>query len=490
MKRMRIGNFLIVAMAIALSTFISQGRCNELRIETLAGCRIALEDEDNRLNPYDFGRNAAFLLKDYEEPWLRFTFSLTEDSGELKRPYDPLLVNDLSFGAQGIKRFSERHAAYGYFGYSRIKEREIFRALEYDQYNDPFYLTDETTGDFIYNGPTMSVDYGLRLGRGFSLGLGIDYDISTGLKQEYTAPEIVHNYLRANLGLIYETGNRWIIGLIARPIRHQNRTKFAKSEEGYDNIVYRYSGDGIFDVRTYGSYSLRELEVGAEVALQNFFYVGGFALGTELDYRYKENEIIYGSTTQYDEGYWESTAYDFKLLGRYSFRSIPLVLGFSGRVLKDEGWAKRPKFEEVLLYENPVNMQSAGLGLSYRFRPTGLIIATDYVMNRFDVEVSDYGANSYREIDVIQNIGRLGIEYSALNVYSLRAGVEYIDYLVDRWLKLPANIDSFRMTGGLLYNYGLWAIELKLAYGDAFIDDSDASRRHLSSILWFTRSIL
>jgi len=178
MKRMRIGNFLIVAMAIALSTFISQGRCNELRIETLAGCRIALEDEDNRLNPYDFGRNAAFLLKDYEEPWLRFTFSLTEDSGELKRPYDPLLVNDLSFGAQGIKRFSERHAAYGYFGYSRIKEREIFRALEYDQYNDPFYLTDETTGDFIYNGPTMSVDYGLRLGRGFSLGLGIDYDIS------------------------------------------------------------------------------------------------------------------------------------------------------------------------------------------------------------------------------------------------------------------------------------------------------------------------
>ncbi len=483
--------YLLTALVgTVLLLFVSSGRCNELRIETLGGCRIALEDEDNKLNPYDFGRNAAFLLQDYEEPWLRFTFGLTEDAGELKRPYDPLLVNNLTFGAQGIKRFGERHAAYGYFGYSRIREREIYRALEYNQYNDPFYLTDNTTGDFIYNGPTMSVDYGLQLGRGFSLGLGIDYDISTGLKQEYTRPEIVHNYLRANLGLIYERGNRWIIGLIARPLRHQNRTKFDKPEEGYDNIVFRYSGDGIFDVRTYGSYSLRELDVGVEIALQNFFSLGGFALGTEIDYRYNENDIVYGSTTQHNEGYWENTAYDFKLLGRYTFRSMPLALGFSGRVLREEGWAKRPRFEEVLLYENPVNMQSAGVGISYRFRPTGLTIAADYVMNRFDVEVSDYGANSYREVDVIQNIGRFGIEYSALNVYALRAGVEYIDYPVDRWLKLPANIDSFRMTGGLLYNYGLWAIELKLAYGDAFIDDSDASRRHLSSILWFTRSIL
>jgi len=37
-----------------------------IRIRSLADARLALEDRDNRINPYDFGRNPAWLMQDFE----------------------------------------------------------------------------------------------------------------------------------------------------------------------------------------------------------------------------------------------------------------------------------------------------------------------------------------------------------------------------------------------------------------------------------------
>ncbi len=80
----------------------------------------------------------------------------------------------------------------------------VSRSLEIDQYNDPFYMTDLTTGDFQHDGPSMSADYALRIRPKLFVGAGFDYDISTGLKDTYTKPEIVHNKFMANLGITYE----------------------------------------------------------------------------------------------------------------------------------------------------------------------------------------------------------------------------------------------------------------------------------------------
>jgi hypothetical protein len=480
---------LALACSFAMLLFAAGAQCNKLRISTLGGCRIALYDEENQLNPYDQGRNSAYLLLDYEERWTRITFGLSDVEGDLKRDYDPYIVNDINAGAFGIKKLSDRHAVRGGFIYSRIEEGAVANALEYNQYNDPFYLTDLTTGDFVYHGPKMYVDYALRLAPKFYLGLGVDYDISTGLKQEYTRPEITHNYLRGNFGLLYEANSYWTIGLVTRPLRHQNRTRFDKTEEGYDNIIHRYSGDAIYEVRSWSSYTLVELENGIEVALQNFFELGRFGLGTTLTYDYHDNEITYGSTTQYLEGYWESTMYDFSMLGRYDFESIPLTIGISGRLMTDDGWAKRPQFSDVLLYESPMKLASGGIGFSWRSQ-SGFVIAADYILNYYDVEAHDYGANLTRAVEVGQNVGRIGIEYNALNVYSLRLGADYTDYLIDRWVKYPSNIDIYRIAGGFKYNLSLWALEMELAYGNGIKEDSDASRRYLSGIVWFTRSIL
>ncbi|HER43945.1 MAG TPA: hypothetical protein ENO08_05750, partial [Candidatus Eisenbacteria bacterium] len=323
----------------------------DLRISTLGNQRIALVDEAGRINPYDFGRNPAYLAGDFEYSWMRFVFGLEEESGELKREYDPLLVNNLYVGFDGVRQLSENQVVSAEFRYTRLWQREMYHSLELDQYNDPFYLTDLTTGDFEYYGPSTKVDYGLRIGERLYIGAGFDYDISTGLKQEYTRPEIVHNYFRGNFGLIYEAADGWLLGLVARPVRLQNRTKFEKTEEGFDNIFYSYSGDGIYELHSVSSYQITELLYGVDLGAQSFFMTDRFQAGALFNYTFEQNELQYKVTNRELRGFWQDEAYDLKLRARYTPEGLPLTMGVSARYMDREGWAKRPEFDEVLLYE-------------------------------------------------------------------------------------------------------------------------------------------
>ena len=481
-------------LAAALCTAIvgtgPAARSDEIHTSTMGNCSIALPDRDNQLNPYDFGRNPAYLISDFEDAWVRLAFSLSEDQGGLKRPYDPQLQNDARATFQGRKRLSDRQATAGFFRYERLWQREQRYSLEGDPYNDPFYLTDRTTGDLKHWGPVMAVDYSLRLGDRAAIGAGLDYEISTGLKDYYTRPEIVHNYARGNFGLILQPRRAWLVGFIVRPERLQNRTNFDKADEGYDNIIYRYSGDGIYEIRSFSSYTLKELGHGTELAVQNFVMTGRLGIGAALSYRYADNSIRYNITTPEEVGYWQDETVDFRLLARYTPRSFPIVFGLSGRTMNQDGWAKRPRFEHVLLYDNPIKLRSIGAGASWHVAPAKLTVAADYVLNSYDIEANDYGANAFREQEFVQNIGRLGVEYAAYDVYAVRAGVEVTDYLADRWLKLPVNTDRYRFSAGASYQMHWWRVEAELLYARNTTEASgyeDLQRRNLSGIVWFTR---
>jgi hypothetical protein len=347
-------------------------------------------------------------------------------------------------------------------------------------------MTDLTVGDFDYYGPSMKVDYSLRLWPRLFVGAGLDYDISTGLKEQYTSPEIVHNNFVGNLGVIYEARENWQVGLIARPIRLQNRTQFAKTDEGFDNLIHRYYGDGIYDVLATGSYTARELLKGVELGLQNFMTTDRLQIGTQFSYRYSRNKIRYGTSNQLYVGYWQSTVYDLRFLARYAPAEIPLKIGLTGGYMNDDGWATRPEYDNVLLYENPLSLVFGGAGVSYRVRPN-VLTSLEYVANFYDIEASDYGAGLHRSSDIVQNIGRLGVEYDVWNLHSIRLGVEVTDFLVDRWIKQPSNTDRYRFTGGFRYRTGFWDIEGLLAYSRDTRENSDTDREGLSGIVWFSR---
>jgi hypothetical protein len=489
-KRRMMRSRYVTGVMIAVAT-LSWGVCvfaDGLRNSTMGNCSIAQIDEDNQLNPYDYGRNPAYLIYDFTSAWNRFVLDVDRTTGTLKRPYDALTVDDLYGGFVGQKRLASQQVAWGSFRYERFEQRDLSRAIELDPYNDPFFLTDTTTGDFTYYGPSTSVDYSIRLTPRLSFGAGFDYDISTGLKDYYTRPQIIHNYFRGNIGFLVTPANRWLVGLIARPIRLQNRTEFDKTDEGFDNLIRRYSGDGIYEIRTFQSYTIRELLWGVELDLQNFYMGDIFSVGSILSYELNQSKIKYNLTFPEETGLWQDESYGFKFLARYTPRETPFVLGLSGELSNGDGWAKRPRFNDVLLFDNPSKLRSVGAGASYAMRDVGLVVTAEYVLNGYTIEANDYGANYFVKRDITQNVGRVGVEYKAYNVYSLRGGVEVTDYPLDRWLKLPPNMTRYRFTAGFGYGWHLWNIEGEFRYDRSVSDVLDGERRDLSGILWFTRS--
>ncbi len=462
-------------------------RGDGIRIESLANARLALEDRDNQINPFDFGRNPAWLHNDFEFPFLRFSGSLYESKGDLRREYDPHLVNDLFIGVEGNKRLSDRQSVRGYIDYQHLRDREVYRNLEMDQYNDPFYLNDQTTGDFDYYGPRTSIDWSIRLTSDLFLGAGLDYNLSTGLKQVYTRPEIVHNYSQAILGLTWQPSGKWVLGLAYRPLRNQNRTKFAKPDEGFDNVIQGYSGDEIFEVRAFSSYTIMEVEIGHYVDLQGFYIGDELKAGLNIRGGMSETELKYNASRQYPKGYWKEELIDADLKMRWAPAGKPLAVGLSAKYVKDDGWGVRPDFSDVLLYNNPYAMYSAGLGLSYWIRSIDLLLIGEYTAEQYDIEVWDNGANLYRKADHLSQIGRFAVEKNILNVYSFRAGYEYTDYPIDRWIKLPRNIDVSRITGGVGAFFNGWNIDLHLEYGLGTKNDSEEERQELGAVMWFTK---
>jgi len=489
-RRFNCKSFSLAALSLTSMLLImpvDRAWCDGIRIKSLADAKLALEDRDNQINPYDLGRNPAWLHLDYEFRYFRVNTSLYETKGDLRRAYDPHLVSNLFIGVEGNKQLSDRQTVKGHIDYQRLRDREVYRNLESDQYNDPFYLNDQTTGDFNYYGPRSSIDWGIRLVEGLWFGAGLDYNVSTGLKQVYTRPEIVQNYAQGNFGLAWQPAGEWVIGITYRPSRLQNRTKFASPSEGHDNIIQGYSGDEIFEVRTFSSYTISDVEIGHQVNLQGFYMGSDFKAGLNVRGGMSENDIKYSATKQIAKGYWNEELIDADLKMRWTPKSKPLALGFSARYLNNDGWGVRPSFEEVLLYDNPYTMYSAGLGLSYWIRSIDLLLIGEYTAEQYDIEVWDNGANLYRKADHLSQIARVAVEKNISNVYSFRAGYEYTDYPIDRWIKLPRNIDISRITGGIGAFVNGWDIDLHVEYGLGTRKESEQERQQLGAVLWFTK---
>ncbi|MBN2072158.1 MAG: hypothetical protein JW814_11945 [Candidatus Krumholzibacteriota bacterium] len=478
-----------VLLTVFVSTFAAGAGADELRVSTLAGASLVIIDRDTEINPYDFGRNPAWILSDMEYSYIRFFSGLEEISGNLRRNYDPGLQTDLYAGFQGIKKLGERHAARGRFDYRRLWQRDVYHSLEKDQYNDPFYLTDLNKGNFEYYGPTTSVDYAYRISDRIFLGGGFDYEIDTGLKQEYTRPELVHNYFRGNLGVVWEANEKYQFGMIYRPTRLQNKTYFDDTDEGIDNLIHAYIGDGIYETRNFGSYTVAEVMYGHEAVAQIFRRGEAIKAGLTAAYSFGENDVTFGSSTQYKKFHWEENRFDIQMKGRWTGES-PLSVGASARYFHADGWATRPEISNnVIVYETPFSFIEAGIGGAYTFKASDLTLAAEYHVRLYDAKVSDYSGGFHRESTVTTNTGKVSLEKRFLNVYSIRTGFEYIDYPVDRWLKLPQNIDIMKFTAGGGYYIRGWEIDLHLEYEDWSKDDLDVGRRGLGAIVWFTKIV-
>ena len=154
--------------------------------------------------------------------------------------------------------------------------------------------------------------------------------------------------------------------------------------------------------------------------------------------------------------------------------------------MEDDSWGMRPDYDDVVLYENPLTLNSAGGGITWPIQPLGLLASVEYVMNHYKIEAFDHGAALYRRATISQNIGRVGVGHSIRDVHYVRAGFEYTDFLVDRWLKLPANTDRYRFTAGVQYRTGYWDFDVMMGYNLDTKRNFGAEREAFSGAVWLT----
>ena len=252
-------------------------------------------------------------------------------------------------------------------------------------------------------------------------------------------------------------------------------------------MIQGYSGDEILEVRAFSNYTIEEVEIAHYADVQAFYMGEDFSAGLNVKGGHSETDLTYSATMHYPKGYWEENLFDADLKMRWTPAGKLLSVGASARFVKEDGWGVRPDFSEVLLYDNPYMMYSGGLGISYWLRSADLLTVIEYIAEQYDIEVWDNGANLYRSADHLSQIARVGLEKRISNVYAFRAGYEYTDYPMDRWIKLPRNIDTQRITGGFGMFVSGWNIDLHVEYGLGTVEYSDEERQKMGAVLWFTR---
>ncbi len=63
---------------------------------------------------------------------------------------------------------------------------------------------------------------------------------------------------------------------------------------------------------------------------------------------------------------------------------------------------------------------------------------------------------------------------------------QFTDFLVDRWLKLPANTDRYRVTAGFQYRTGYWDFDVMMGYNLDTKVNFDAEREAIFGAIWLT----
>src|SRR3989339_1834135 len=124
----------VVFFTLMMIVFSAFSFAQESRTIGMGGLSYSIVDADHSFNPYDLGKNPAWLYLDETETWLKIMPSINYGEGDYKRYYDPQSFTDYNLGFRGIKTLGEDGTFFGETNYSYEMRRDINRSLKYDTY--------------------------------------------------------------------------------------------------------------------------------------------------------------------------------------------------------------------------------------------------------------------------------------------------------------------------------------------------------------------
>ncbi len=414
--------FHIIFLGICLSIFLLiNADCSIVRLHSLGNTRLAILDEDNNLNLYDYGNNPAFLVYDEPDEWLKFYSNGGYYHSSLRRKYDPEMEQNLSFAFEGLKRLGQQQAIWGRVDYQFDRKFHVFRALEENPYNDPLLLADTTTGNFYNDGPAIQFRYHYQPFRKIGFGAEVNYVISSGIKKQYTRPRTIHRNFELKLAFAWHLHPNLILGGFVNGTFMQNQIELKRSWDGKDIYTLRYRSETVYrlGIGDYDRY-INEDGVKLNLALQYFGLNKKLQNLIQFNYLAGNQKIAdeRGLLREADSPWFKNgfhIQYNNRVLsGRWVFGT---ELSFE----QVEEWNEHPLLP-ILITENSLKVIKGGMGLSHQF--SRILFVAEGRFRRSWLDYDDYQANIHQKRKTNTYEMKIGLEYQLNNLYSLQFGLE------------------------------------------------------------------
>lgn len=395
----------------------------------MGGLTYSIMDVDQSFDPYDLGKNPAWLYLDETETWLKIMPSINYSKGDYKRYYDPHSVTMYNMGFKGVKTLGEDGTFLGETNYSYEIRRDINRSLKYETYaGEAFFMADTNQGTFRYNGPSIKFMYSLEMITNLFIGASVNYRILDGLKNVYSRATVLYREVGGTVGIAYKISEDFSVGLTA--IISDDQEKIESKSENLSEVEIFYFRGETFSVRKRSSsvdQKIRKKGIGGSA---QFYWTPNhsseFGLHAAL-FNSKEDILVpYSTSTQsfqeYSEGFASFQNYNILAKGR-SRLSENWVLGSSVEFHHKNSWSKNPA-RELLLWEWNVNAIKVGIGSSYQIN-NDILLSIEYEFENVNADSSKYIDS--RTTDVLSNnhLIKAGSEFEFLPNTFIRTGYNY-----------------------------------------------------------------
>jgi hypothetical protein len=397
-----------------------------------------LFESSNKVNPYYFSGNPAYLNYDGRDQLLSVKGSMKNEDGDFKEFFDPGKIRNYDLSFSGKKILDSNQTFKGLFAIQK-QQRKDWNFLATKDYNtgSPFLMGDSTTGSTRYNGILMNAQYSVKLWKSLLTGISLNYYVDEGLKEVSPRPTTEHRDIDVSAGLGYIINPNLSAGFTFRVYDKNEKIKYAEDEGAVYNetILFKIRG---FDLpernakKTEVRYSYNN---GYEGKIDGFYKNDAvsavvFAGNTFEHITLKDNE-----NNPEPEGYWRNNS-----VSAGAEAMINLCRNLSAGCMyvfdNDDMWARHPVYN-VLMNSSKNYEHKFGAGVQYGFNnnfTAGLELSGSFR----HVKYEDYYSNVFYSLDRLTLTPQLGINYVWSKLLLTHVAAGYI----------KSNANNFDFTGG------------------------------------------
>ncbi len=396
-----------------------------LRSQSMGGVRYGLTDAEQGLGLYRFGGNPAALLRDYPADRLTIAPVAASEWGNYRRLYDPQRVNAFSVGFDGIKSLGEHGTFRGSTTYDVEKRYEVYRSIKPDPYaGEAFFVTDTTSGDFTFNGPTVAFAYAYELFPDVLIGADLYYSVQDGLKNVYSLASILHRNVGGTAGIAWEILPELMLGATLRATDVQDRIE-AASEDLLDVELFNVRGDTYATRRRSSSLDHTARASGEEYGIEGFWCPNDRLEATVVSSygNRRTKDLIRLSEVEYQQSGMQEETYRVDMRLRWLLADA-MTVGASAGHRSIRQWTDYTGLD-LLVWDLQGRETWIGAGMAWQPVEGGPLVATDCDLAFISSDSSKYIDNRIFSGSANAVRIRIGLEQELLPGFCVRGGYAF-----------------------------------------------------------------